>query len=395
MTDIKPIKIRIPSIKIKSPIISDDSIPEKENIREVSDKTIVNPVNITPNPSIKIKIKSPASSSSSFTSNGKAPIVNQKLKMVDLFAGTGGFSLAFEATNKFETIFANDFEKDSKNIYDLNFKKKLLLKDIHDIKDDEIPRMDIITSGFPCQPVSIAGKQLGFNDPRSNVIWKLIEIIKFHNPRVILLENVKNLVSHDNGNTFKVITSELENLKYHIKYKVINVCDVTEIPQNRERIYIAGFKNKSDHDRFTFPENITSPNKNISELLVPSEQVDSKYYYTDKLKCYNIVKEGVVKHISTNTVYQLRRNHIRENKSNVCPTLVATGGTGGHNVPLILTDNGIRKLTPRECMRFQGFPDNYKISGMSDSSLYQLAGNAINCKVIELIARKLIVALEI
>ena len=188
------------------------------------------------------------------------------LKLIDLCAGTGGFTLAFEETKKVECIYANDISEKSKKIYDENYKHKLTLGNICDIKVEDIPEHDILTAGFPCQPFSIAGKLLGFNDERSNVFWKIKDIIAFHKPRFVILENVKNLESHDNGNTLKIIKDNLNEINYKIKYKVLDTCKYTEIPQHRERIFIICFKNIDDYDKFDFDFNIIE-NKRIIDFL--------------------------------------------------------------------------------------------------------------------------------
>jgi DNA (cytosine-5)-methyltransferase 1 len=252
--------------------------------------------------------------------------MDNKLKLVEFCAGTGAFSFAFDKTKKVETIFANDFEPNSERIYNTNFKTKLLCKDIHDIDiKNEIPNHDILTAGFPCQPFSIAGEQQGFNDERSNVFWKLISIIKHHNPRIIIFENVKNLVSHDNGNTFKIIEKEIEKLNYFYKYKILNTCDITPIPQNRERIYIVCFKNKNDYDNFNFPKEINQKNKkNIFDYI--EKNINNKYYYNNTLKVWDEINNNITKNIKTNTIYQYRRYYVRENKNGLCPTLTANMG---------------------------------------------------------------------
>ncbi len=303
-------------------------------------------------------------------------------------AGTGAFSLAFENTKKVKTVFANDFDKNSKIIYDYNFSTKLNNNDIHKLDEKkDIPKMDIITAGFPCQPFSIAGNQEGFNDERSNVFWKLINIIKYHKPRIVIFENVKNLKTHDNGNTFKIITDEITKVNYKYKYEILNTCDITATPQNRERVYIICFKNDKDYEKFNFPISIKEKDKKkICELI--QKEVDNKYYYTDKLKVWNEIKTNVKKNIKTNTIYQYRRYYVRENKNNVCPTLTANMGSGGHNVPLIKDDKGIRKITPQECFNIQGFPSTYKLPDtISDAGLYKLAGNAVSYTVVEKIAQ--------
>jgi DNA (cytosine-5)-methyltransferase 1 len=306
------------------------------------------------------------------------------LKMIDLFAGTGAFTKAFENTGKVECVFANDMVEWSKDIYDINFNHKLTLQNLNDISVENIPKHDILTGGFPCQPFSIAGKQEGFQDERSNVFWKILEIIDYHNPSCIILENVKNLISHDEGKTFEIIKNNLIERDYHICYKVLDTSVITGIPQHRERIYIVCIKSKDIFDKFTldFP---TIPKASITSLL--ENNVASKYYYTDKSSTWDLVKSNVIK---KNTVYQYRRVYVRENKSDECPTLTANMGGGGHNVPLILDDHGIRKLTPRECFNFQGFPSSYKLPNISDTNLYKLAGNAVSIPIVELISNRLI-----
>ena len=202
------------------------------------------------------------------------------------------------------------------------------------------------------------------------------------------MENVKNLVSHDENKTFNTIKTNIENRGYYICHKILNTAEITGIPQHRERIYIVCIKSKKVFDKFTldFPK---IEKRKISEFL--EESIPSKYYYTDKSSTWDLVKNNVVK---KNTVYQYRRVYVRENKSNECPTLTANMGSGGHNVPLILDEKGIRKLTPRECFNLQGFPSSYKLPVMSDSNLYKLAGNAVSVPVVQLIANRIIPLLQ-
>jgi len=306
--------------------------------------------------------------------------------MIDLFAGTGAFSTAF-SNYGIECCFSNDFCNNSKKIFDMNHTIELTQGDLNDIKNEDIPKHNILCGGFPCQPFSIAGKQQGFEDERSNVFWKIISIIKHHNPEVVILENVKNLKSHDKGNTFKVIYEKISELGYHIKHEILNTSKITSIPQNRERIYIVCFKDKSKYDKFEFDFE-GKPKQKINELLIEGDIPDN-YYYTDRFKVYDSVKEGVTKNIDENVLYQYRRYYVRENKNNVCPTLTANMGGGGHNVPLLKDKKGIRRLTPRECFNLQGFPQDYKLPEVCDGALYRLAGNAVSVPVVELIAEKI------
>lgn len=312
-----------------------------------------------------------------------------KLKLVDLCAGTGAFSWVLEKLGYAETVFANDFCGKSKVIYDENFDIKMSYGDITKFDVNEIPDHDILTAGFPCQPFSISGKREGFEDERSNVFWTIIDILSLKKPKYIILENVKNLRTHDNGKTFEIIVESLTNLGYYLKYDVINTAKVTGVPQHRERIYIVGFLDECEHDKFDmdFPEKEKS---NIIDYLENEDTIDDKYYYTDKLACWPLVNEYVTKDIRENVLYQFRRVYVRENKSNECPTLTANMGGGGHNVPLLKTHRGIRKLTPRECFNLQGFPNEYVLSDkLSNSALYKLAGNAVSIPVVELIAHRM------
>ena len=359
-----------------------------------------------------------------------------KLKLLDLFAGTGAFSHAFEKLNNFECILANDMEKNSQKIFKLNHPNtNFILKDLNDIRTEDIPSHNILCAGFPCQPFSIAGQKKGFEDERSNVFWKILKIIDTHQPGIVMLENVKNLTTHDweykingkkinyqlekdsngkfikhknkdgksvykkkldkdnkplkaiYGKTFNTILNELSKRGYFIKHKILNTCDLTTVPQNRERIYIVCFKNKDEYNKFDFDFPSIKKRKKINSFL--EKNIDNKYYYSQDLEVYDKIKEGVKKEIGKDVLYQYRRYYVRENKSNCCPTLTANMGTGGHNVPLLKDKKGIRKLTPKECFNLQGFPDDYKLPKLSDSALYKLAGNAVSVPIVELIAKKI------
>jgi DNA (cytosine-5)-methyltransferase 1 len=288
--------------------------------------------------------------------------------------------------NGFEILWANEIDKNAVITYKENFNHTIYHKDIRDINIAEIPKVDVLTAGFPCQAFSIAGYQKGFCDDRGNVFFEILNFIDELKPEVLFLENVKNLKSHDKGNTFKIIKESLIQRGYYLKDSILNSCDYG-VPQNRERIYIVGFKDKKVCDNFSFPEPIKL-DLGIRDLI--DSKVDDYYYY-DKSKYYDILKQEMT---NKETIYQWRRVYVRENKSNLCPTLTANMGTGGHNVPLILDDKDIRKLTPRECARFQGFPEDYKFPNIAKSHLYKQIGNSVSVPVISAIAREIKKALE-
>ncbi|MBU1085834.1 MAG: DNA cytosine methyltransferase [Candidatus Beckwithbacteria bacterium] len=325
--------------------------------------------------------------------------MKKRLKTVDLFAGIGGIRLGFEEAG-FEVVYANDFDKYCKKTYDANSGSvKLTVKDISkklpmfessvlsDIKELEY---DFLLGGFPCQAFSIAGYREGFNDKkdRGGLFFEIAKIIKETKPKGFLLENVKNLKGHDNGKTFEIIIDTLKHLGYFVKTKVLNSKEYGNVPQNRERIFIVGFKSKKHLDKFKFPEKI-SLNKKIVDLL--DQNVEDKYYYNDK-PLYEKLKDYVKKE---NKVYQWRRKYVRENKNGVCPTLTANMGMGGHNVPIIKDKKGIRKLTPRECARFQGFPDSFVLpSALADSRLYKQIGNSVTVPVVRRVAEEIKITLS-
>lgn len=312
----------------------------------------------------------------------------EKLKVASFFAGVGGIDLGFENTKHFKTVYANEFDPYPAEIFDSNFITKIDLKDIHNVSPTDLPDINCIIGGFPCTSFSIAGYQKGFEDERTgDLFFELARLIKAKRPEIIFLENVKNLVSHDNGKTFKIILDCLESMGYHIKYQVLNAAQYGNVPHGRERIYIVGFLDIEAYYHFEFPKPITLT-KQLSDLIDFEKKQPAKYYYT-KEKCtfYDTLTEQITKQ---HTIYQWRRKYVRENKSNLCPTLTANMGTGGHNVPLILTPYGIRKLTPRESFNLQGFPLSFILpTTISDGRLYKCAGNSVVVSVIQRIAENI------
>lgn len=317
----------------------------------------------------------------------------------DLFAGIGGMRFAFEAVGG-ECVLTSEIDEQARHTYNLQpwrSRSKRHL-DVHDVVElgsmnrASIPNFDVLIAGFPCQPYSIAGLRQGLEDAkgRGQVFLSILEILQKVRPKAFLLENVKGMLSHDRGRTIEYMCDQLRTLGgassvYQVlKPKVLNSMTHGGVPQNRERVFLVGFLDQVDYSEFSWPEQVAI--KVGLRELVQQSGVSDKYYYTaDKYDCYHEIKK-VVK--SRDTAYQWRRVYVRENKSGVCPALTANMGSGGHNVPLVLVEDGIRKLTPEECAKLQGF-DCYPFvmpDDLSDSHLYHQFGNSVTVPLIEKIA---------
>ena len=374
--------------------------------------------------------------------------MKKQFKVGSLFAGVGGICLGFlKAQNpdaEYIMSWANEIDEFACETYRTNFSHPLLEGDVnlvlhpenssnpeyynklHDIMLSE--PIDVLNGGFPCQAFSIAGEQRGFDDERGNLFMSFIDLIgqldaKFgKKPRILFLENVKNLKAHDKGRTYQVIKSKLEACGYTIKETVLNTMTYSDLPQNRERIYIIGFLNQEDADKFTMFDNLAKYQKkktseeraeDVKKIIDYTVDDDYFFYTKEKYPHYFLSEEEYEALPEKNDVrinltegitemyqfYQVRRGmYIRKNQSDVCPTLTANMGTGGHNVPLILTPFGIRKLTPTETFKLQGFPvgDGYKLptehkgKKYGNSNLYKQAGNAVSVPVITLIAEEIL-----
>ncbi len=311
-----------------------------------------------------------------------------KFNFIDLFAGIGGFRLAMQNLGG-KCVFTSEWDKGAQKTYMANFGET----PFGDITKEETKNFipdgfDVLCAGFPCQAFSIAGRRAGFEDTRGTLFFEIEKIIEKHRPRFVFLENVKNLQAHDNGRTFNILIDILDKkLGYKTYSAVLNSMTHANIPQNRERIFIVAFDRKRVEipDQFPFPGRIERTKK-IRDIIDSRKQSDI-FYYTEKHPYYMELKDKIT---SKDTVYQWRRMYVRENKNNVCPTLTANMGLGGHNVPLILDDYGIRKLTPRECFSFQGYPKEYILPPCANSKLYTQAGNSVTVPLIQRIAEKIL-----
>ena len=315
-------------------------------------------------------------------------VANPKFTFIDLFAGIGGFRIALQSLGG-KCVFSSEWDANAQKTYFYNF-GEIPYGDItkESIKNCIPDGFDVLCAGFPCQAFSIAGYRKGFEATRGTLFFDVAEIIKRKHPKAVFLENVKNLYTHDNGKTFAVIKATLEELGYVVYHKVMNSMEYANVPQNRERIFIVCFdpNQVKNHHQFSFPER-TELTHTIHDCIDP-EINDKALFYGAKFIHYEELKRDMV---SMDTIYQWRRQYVRENKSNVCPTLTANMGTGGHNVPLILTKYGIRKLSPKECINFQGYPKEYQFpTSIANSAKYKQAGNSVVVPLITKVCQNII-----
>lgn len=302
---------------------------------------------------------------------------NIRYKTVDLFAGIGGIRLGFEI-HGCETVFASEWDKAAQDMYEANFGVRPF-GDINDIAPEDIPDHDILLAGFPCQPFSIAGKGLGFADTRGTLFFNIEAILKAKMPKALFLENVKRLTTHDSGRTFAVILEKLKILGYTVYYKVLNSLDFG-LPQKRERIYIVGFR-KPPVFKFPKPMGYYKP---LSEILFPDNEVPKNFFLSDELKAkrYNSLKDAP-------TFPSIWHENIGGNIS-ALPYSCALRAGGSYNYLVV---NGKRRLTDREMLRLQGFPDSFKIN-IPYSQARKVAGNSVSVPVIQAIAGEMITSLD-
>ncbi|XFA72352.1 DNA (cytosine-5-)-methyltransferase [Thermosynechococcaceae cyanobacterium Okahandja] len=309
-----------------------------------------------------------------------------RLTFIDLFAGIGGMRLGFTQAGA-ECVFSSEWNKFAQMTYEANFLEKPL-GDITKISNSEIPDHDILLAGFPCQPFSIAGVSKhnalginhGFNHPtQGNLFFEIVRILADKKPKAFLLENVKNLQSHDKGRTFKIIHKILDDLGYYIYYKVIDA--VHFVPQHRERIFIVGFREPIE---FTFPQLQTSSLrvKDILEIEVPA-----KYTLTDHL--WNYLQQYAQKHREKGNGF----GYGLVNLDGITRTLSARYYKDGSEILIPQVNQNPRRLTPRECARLMGFPDSFKIV-VSDTRAYQQFGNSVVVPLVKAIADRMLDALN-
>lgn len=306
------------------------------------------------------------------------------IKFIDLFAGIGGIRLGFEAASQndieYKCVFSSEWDKFAQQTYRANF-GEIPEGDIREIPSEEIPDFDVLCAGFPCQPFSIAGvsKKNSLNRPhgfadevQGTLFYEIARIIKDKQPAAFFLENVKNLENHDKGKTFKVIRSIIAGLGYSFFYKVINAKNV--VPQNRERVYMIGFKDESIN--YFFPE---IPNLNPHFRNILEENVSPKYTLTDHLWEYLQNYAEKHKRLGNGFGYGI------VDLDGQSRTLSARYYKDGSEILIPQKDSNPRRLTPRECARLQGFPDSFRIP-VSDLQAYRQFGNSVSVPIINILA---------
>ena len=303
----------------------------------------------------------------------------QGLTFIDLFSGIGGFHLALESYGA-KCVFASEINEAAAKVYYDNFKLKPH-GDIRAIKAKKIPEHDILCAGFPCQAFSISGNQNGFSDENGKLFFEILRIARYHKPKLILLENVKNLLTHDNGKTIEVIEKKLQKIGYTTFKEVICATNFS-VPQARKRIYIVAFRNDLEVEKFVFPKG-KGRLKSISDIL--EDNVDASYeinvpYIVDITKFDNVKKSDTLLRIGSvgsgrqgERIYSIKGQGI---------TLSSQGGGVGGKTGMYYINNTVRKLTPRECARMMGFPERFKVA-KTDAECYKQFGNSVVVNVLQ------------
>lgn len=306
-------------------------------------------------------------------------------KVASLFAGIGGICLGFKQAG-YDIVWANEYDQAACKTYRHNFGNNYLKEaDIRRVSVDDIPNFDVLAAGFPCQPFSIAGRQKGFDDKRGNLFFEIARIVDKKRPKVIFLENVANLMEHDSGKTFLVIFNSLAQFGYSVYYKVMVATEYGNLPQIRKRIYIVALREDVDKI-YSHPEQIELTLKS-TDIIRRSERQNSIYYYNTGTDIYQYLASVVRE---KRTIYKITDINIRKTKNEMCPTLTANMGTYPNRVPIILDDFGIRKLTLRECLDFQGFPKEFYFPNtITIDDAYKQIGNSVCVPVIRRIAEQI------
>ena len=307
------------------------------------------------------------------------------MRVCSLFSGIGGIDLGFQQAG-FDIVWANEIDRDAARTYRKNLGGAHLVEtDVRNVDANSIPDFDILVAGFPCQPFSSLGKKKGFQDPRGNLFFEIARIVEAKRPAVLFLENVSNLLQHDDGKTFLTIYNALVPYGYAVKYRVMDSYEYANVPQRRKRIFIVAFLDYEHCQKFSFPEKI-KPDVKLNDILVRSVKHDDCYYYTEESPYF----KDLTRHVKDrNALYRIWDSGLSPNPYYVCPTLMANMGYYPDRVPVMLDDFGVRKITPYECLALQGFPKEFRFPNISMNSAYKQCGNSVVVPVIRRIAERI------
>jgi len=300
------------------------------------------------------------------------------ITFIDLFAGIGGMRIGFER-NGGKCVFSSEIDESSQNMYECNFNEKPY-GDIQKINATDIPDHDVLVAGFPCQAFSIIGDRLGFADTRGTLFFEIERILKEKRPKAFLLENVKQLVSHNRGKTLKVILLKLKKLGYFVHYKILNGLDFG-VPQKRERVILVGFQKNYP---FHFPQGLKGNKKELSDILEPDNKVDKSYFLSSHMKT-KFRKRVDINPFSPSIWHENKSGNI-----GIHPYSCALRAGASYSY---LSVNGVRRLTSREMLRLQGFPDSFKIIG-TYTQIRRQAGNSVVVPKIQAVACEIVKSLS-
>lgn len=303
-----------------------------------------------------------------------------------LFAGIGGIDLAFLQTGC-NVLWAIECDHACCKTYRHHFRDTPLIEsDVRAIDPKALPRINVLTAGFPCQPFSVAGKRRGFSDPRGQLIYEVGRFVGALQPEYVLLENVPHLLEHDNGKSFLTVHDILSECGYSIRYRVLRASEYGGIPQIRDRVFLIAFKDQEQCDRFCFPDKMQLA-QSIEDVIHRNIKQNDVYYYREDDPFYRKAAPIVRR---KDSVYRVYHESIKITQNYMCPTLTASMGTRNNQVPLIIDDYGMRKLTLRECLAFQGFPpDFYFPRSITLEDAYKQIGNSVCVPVVRRLAEKI------
>jgi len=317
---------------------------------------------------------------------------DKKYTVGSMFAGIGGIDIGFKQAG-FDVIWANEMDSAACCTYKHNLGGAHLVEgDVRKIDKSKIPKFDVLVAGFPCQPFSLAGPHKGFEDKRGNLFFQIAEVVQLVQPKVVFLENVANLIDHDDGKTFITMFNALSSLNYVLRYRNMPSNEYGNTPQTRNRTYVVAFREASLCDRFEYPAPIELTTK-IFDVIRRDVRQKEIYYYQETDSFWNYMTERVKRRDS---IYRVHDSGIHLAKNQSCPTLTASMGTRENMVPLVIDNFGYRKLTVRECLDFQGFPETFSFPiGTTLKDAYKQIGNSVCITVVRRIAEQIKRVLEL